>query len=100
MQNQDVYFLNQYDETVMNTISRLLASLSAKEISAISSLEDLERIAGYRGTSVSAADVRAFLQNQQSNVANDNMSIDGTGSVVFGRDWYYPGPDVDPDNII
>jgi len=84
----------------MNAISQLLASLSAKDISSISSPEDLANLAGARGISVGAADARMFLKSQQSNAANDNMSIDGAGAIVFGRDWYYPGPDVDPENII
>lgn len=84
----------------MNIISQLLASLSSKEISAISSPKDLESIAKVKGFSVSIADALSFLKAQQSNAANGNMSTDGAGAIVFGRDWYYPGPAIDPENII
>ncbi|TXL14288.1 hypothetical protein BMR04_13455 [Methylococcaceae bacterium HT3] len=84
----------------MSIISKLLASLSSKELSAISSPKDLESMAKVKGVAVSASEVISFLKAQQNNAANGNMSTDGAGAIVFGRDWYYPGPAIDPENII
>jgi hypothetical protein len=83
----------------MTSLTKLLQKATSEDLKSINSSESLQKVADSYGVEVCSKDVHSFLLSQQSNNANKNMAVDG-GSVVFGRDWYYPGPSIDPKNLV
>jgi len=84
----------------MSNLSKLFSLVSDNEslksaLQSATTFTDIKKVASEFGLQVEQSDFAALIKQHTDAISANVAGIDGNGSLVFGRDWAYPGPDVD-----
>lgn len=70
-----------------------------KSMQSVQGFADFTAAASKQGFSISKNDIAEFFGMQAVAISANVAGVDGNGALVFGRDWAYPGPDIDGDVV-
>jgi hypothetical protein len=86
----------------MSNMEKLMHKVAtgAKEF-AFNSVAELQKVAENAGLPVTRDEIVSFIKAQQNNEASGNVAgVDGNGTLIFGRDWYYTPPTIEARSIL
>jgi hypothetical protein len=86
----------------MNNMERLMHQIASGAKDAVfNSVAELQKVAESVGLPVTRDEIVSFIKAQQNNEASGNVAgVDGNGTLIFGRDWYYTPPTIEARSIL